>query len=72
MLVQPVTALPGHAAAAVARVEQDAEAARVVGLARRFTALVAPRLASSPMSDIPTPAALSRLGSPRRGPAAPR
>ena len=40
MLVQPATALPEHAAAAVARVEQDAEAARVAGLARRFTALV--------------------------------
>ena len=40
MLVQPVAALPGHAAAAVARVEQDAEAARVARLARRFTALV--------------------------------
>ena len=40
MLVQPVAALPGHAAAAVARVEQDAEAARVADLARRFTALV--------------------------------
>ena len=40
MLVQPTTALPGHAAAEVARVEQDAEAARVADLARRFTALV--------------------------------
>ena len=40
MLVQPAEALPGPAAAAVARVEQDAEAARVAGLARRFTALV--------------------------------
>ena len=40
MLVQPTAALPGHAAAAVARVEQDAEAARVASLARRFTALV--------------------------------
>ena len=40
MLVQPAAALPGHAAAAVARALQDAEAARVAGLARRFTALV--------------------------------
>ena len=40
MLVQPAAALPEHAAAAVARVEQDPEAARVAGLARRFTALV--------------------------------
>ena len=40
MLVQPVAALPPHAAAAVAGIEQDAEAAQVAGLARRFTALV--------------------------------
>lgn len=40
MLVQPAAALPGHAAAAVARVEQDTEAARVADLARRFTTLV--------------------------------
>lgn len=40
MMVQPVAALPGHAAAAVARALQDAEAARVADLARRFTALV--------------------------------
>jgi transposase len=32
--------LPPHAAATVARVEQDAEAARVACLARRFTVLV--------------------------------
>ena len=40
MLVQPAAVLPGHAAAAVARALQDAEAARVADLARRFTALV--------------------------------
>ena len=40
LLVQPLAALPPHAAAAVSRVEQDAEAARVARLARRFTALV--------------------------------
>ena len=40
MLVQPMATLPGHAATAVARVEQDAEAARVADLGRRFTALV--------------------------------
>ena len=39
-LVQPVATLPGHAAAAVARALQDAEAARVANLGRRFTALV--------------------------------
>lgn len=40
MLVQPAAALPGHAVAAVARVEQDAEAAQVAAPARRFTTLV--------------------------------
>ena len=40
MLVQPAAALPEHAAAAVAHVEQDPEAARVAGLAQRFTALI--------------------------------
>ena len=40
MLVQPAAALPGHAAAAVARALQDAEAARIADLGRRFTALV--------------------------------
>ena len=40
MLVQPAAALPGHAAAAVARALQDAEAAQVADLARRFTALM--------------------------------
>ena len=38
--MQPVAALPPHAAAAVARVEEDGEAARVASLARRFTELV--------------------------------
>jgi len=40
LLVQPVAALPPHAAAAVARVKEDGEAARVANLARRFTELV--------------------------------
>lgn len=40
LLVQPKAALPPHAAAMVARVEQDAEAARVACLASRFTVLV--------------------------------
>ena len=43
MLVQPVAALTPNAAAAVARALQDAEAARVAGLARRFTALARDR-----------------------------
>ena len=40
MLAQPVAGLPGHAAAAVARALQDAEAARTACLGRRSTALV--------------------------------
>jgi len=40
LLVQPRAALSPQAAAAVARVEQDPETARVGDLARRFTALV--------------------------------
>jgi transposase len=39
-LVQPVAVLGAAEAAAVVRVEQDKEARTVVGLARRFTALV--------------------------------
>jgi Transposase len=39
-LVQPVAVLGAAEAAAVTRVEQDVEARTVVGLARRFTALV--------------------------------
>ena len=39
MLVQPVAALPGRAAAAVVRIGQDADAARAAPLARRLTAL---------------------------------
>src|SRR3954454_8304075 len=40
LLVQPSAALSVSDAALVARVEQDGEAARVAGLARRFSALV--------------------------------
>src|SRR4051812_20643292 len=40
LLVQPSAALSVSDAALVARVEQDCEAARVAGLARRFSALV--------------------------------
>jgi hypothetical protein len=40
LLVQPAAALDAADAATAARVGQDAEAAAVVGLARRFTALV--------------------------------
>ena len=40
MLVQPATVLGAADAATAARVEQDAEAAAVAGLARRFTTLV--------------------------------
>lgn len=40
LLVQPVAALSPYGAAAVVRVEQDGEAARVADLARRFTSLV--------------------------------
>ena len=40
LLVQSPTALPAADAAAVARVEQDQDAATVAALARRFTALV--------------------------------
>lgn len=39
LMTQPRATLPPDAAAAVARVEQDAEAARVADLARRLTAL---------------------------------
>ena len=40
LLVQPIAALGAADAAAVSRVEQDAEAKAVAELARRFTALV--------------------------------
>jgi transposase len=40
LMVQPLESLAPVAAAAIARVEQDPEAARVADLARRFTALV--------------------------------
>lgn len=40
ILVQPITTLPPRAAADLARIRQDAEAARVADLARRFTMLV--------------------------------
>ncbi len=40
LLVQPVAALSATDVAVVSRVEQDAEATAVAGLARRFTALV--------------------------------
>jgi hypothetical protein len=40
LLVQPPTALPTSDVAVVRRIEQDGEAASVVGLARRFTMLV--------------------------------
>jgi transposase len=40
LMVQPVAALSSYHAAAMVRVEQDVEAARVADLARRFTALV--------------------------------
>ncbi len=40
LMVQPVGSLVGFAAAAIARVEQDPEAAQIADLARRFTALV--------------------------------
>jgi transposase len=40
LLVQPAAALDAADAATATRVEQDSEAAAVVGLARRFTALV--------------------------------
>jgi hypothetical protein len=40
LLVQPPEALPASDAAVVRRVEQDREAASVIGLARRFTMLV--------------------------------
>ncbi|WP_456685701.1 ISL3 family transposase [Bradyrhizobium sp. P5_C11_2] len=39
-LVQPIKTLPPRAAADLARIRQDAEAARVADLARRFTMLV--------------------------------
>jgi len=40
LLVQPPASLPASDAAVVRRVEQDGEAARVIGLARRFSMLV--------------------------------
>ena len=39
-LVQPIKTLPPRAAADLALIRQDAEAARVADLARRFTMLV--------------------------------
>ena len=39
-LTEPVESLPPHATAAIIRIEQDPEAARLGALAQRFTALV--------------------------------
>lgn len=39
-LVQPIATLPSHAASALGRIRQDAEAMRASDLARRFTTLV--------------------------------
>ena len=65
MLAQPAAALPGHAAAAVSRTLQDAEAARVADLARRFTTLV--RRGSRPVRRGPPRPPWRPRGLTRRG-----